>query len=110
MKEDKLTELAFKALRGGNPYIKIAVKFFIDTVPHFLFADTILDQSQIDQEYIKTAKRDIQTGYKDRKAGYYDKWYRYLRADEGRAYDEGVKAALKDPACKEEMHIIECVV
>ena len=39
--------------------------------------------------------------------GYYDKWYRYNRYDEGRAYDEGVKIATTYKKCPSEMHIIE---
>jgi len=32
---------------------------------------------------------DEQRGYSDRRAGFYDKWYRYNRADDGAAYDKG---------------------
>ena len=38
---------------------------------------------------------DEQKGYTDRKAGYYDKWYRYNRADDGAAYDAGVMRACR---------------
>ena len=36
-----------------------------------------------------TATRDASNGAKDAKAGFYDKWYRYNRIDEGQAYDNG---------------------
>lgn len=51
------------------------------------------------------AERDIKAGANDAKAGYYDKWYRWNRSDDGAAYDEGWKSAfdgLKD------IQIIEC--
>lgn len=32
---------------------------------------------------IKEKTSDEARGYRDRKAGYYDKWFRYNRADEG---------------------------
>ena len=34
-------------------------------------------------------EQDRKRGYEDRKAHYYDKWYRYNRPDDGKAYDEG---------------------
>lgn len=108
MNNIKVKNLAFKALQSGNPYIKGAVKFFIDAVPHFIFADSMLSISELDKFYLETAEKDIKAGYRDRMAGYYDKWYRYNHADEGRAYDLGVKCALENPKCVEEMHIIEC--
>ena len=40
-----------------------------------------------------TQQRDERHGAKDAKAGYYDKWYRYNRNDEGEAYDKGFNAA-----------------
>lgn len=42
-------------------------------------------------------KKDRMAGYTDRKVHYYDKWYRYNRWDEGRAYDEGCKQFLDEP-------------
>ena len=108
MTKAQVTELAFKALRSGNPYIKGAVKFFIDKVPHFIYADSMISISELDKFYLETAEKDIRAGYKDRMVGYYDKWYRYNHADEGRAYDLGVKLALENPKCVEEMYIIEC--
>jgi len=50
--------------------------------------------------------KDFAAGKRDRMIGYYDKWYRYNRNDDGSAYDDGVKAALKDPKCKGECQFI----
>lgn len=41
-----------------------------------------------------TAEADYKAGYNDRNNHCYDKWYRYNRWDEGKAYDEGVKACV----------------
>lgn len=35
---------------------------------------------------------DFKAGQRDKKAGYYDKWYRYNRRDDGEAYDAGFKS------------------
>ena len=42
---------------------------------------------------------DTQHGYNDRMAGYYDKWYRYNRLDEGAAYDRGCVNAVNSVGC-----------
>lgn len=39
-------------------------------------------------------KEDEKRGYKDRLAGFYDKWYRYNRKDDGAAYDKGCVRAV----------------
>ena len=44
--------------------------------------------------------RDQVTGYRDRIAGYYDKWYSRHREDKGEAYERGVIIALSNPDCK----------
>lgn len=44
---------------------------------------------------------DKQQGEKDRMAGYYDKWYRYNRPDEGAAYDRGCETAMESGACSD---------
>ena len=56
--------------------------------------------------YRDTAEKDIKQGYRDRMAGYYDKWFRYNRADEGAAYDRGVGIATTREKCPEYMRII----
>ncbi len=53
-----------------------------------------------------TAKNDIKAGYRDRMLGYYDKWYRYNKRDEGAAYDKGVQLAIKRKTCEPDMRII----
>ena len=51
-----------------------------------------LAELNVKGEALKTAERDIEIGYRDRLAEYYDKWYRYNRKDEGKAYDKGASA------------------
>ena len=53
-----------------------------------------------------TKSSDEKRGYSDRKAGYYDKWYRYNRADDGAEYDRGVRRAV-DGKCPEHFTLIE---
>jgi len=50
---------------------------------------------------------DEQRGYKDRLAGYYDKWYRYSREDDGAAYDKGVVKAVNSGKCPDYFTLIE---
>ena len=40
----------------------------------------------------QTQVNDFKAGQKAKKAGYYDKWYRYNRKDDGSAYDDGFKS------------------
>ena len=56
------------------------------------------------------AEEDFQAGYRDRRAGQYDKWYRRFRADEGAAYDRGVVACVNagDVDPDEHFVLIEC--
>ncbi len=105
----KVNELAVRALESGNPYIKKATKYFIGSTPMFLYAGEHMTKEEIDKAYIETAKKDIRNGYNERAVGYYDKWYRYTRADEGRAYDLGVRLAADTAGCSEEFNIIPCV-
>lgn len=46
-----------------------------------------------------THSTDAERGYKDRLAGYYDKWYRYNRPDNGAEYDKGVVRAINTDRC-----------
>lgn len=41
------------------------------------------------EQQIETIKKDFEQGQKDCRLGYYDKWFRYHRDDEGLAYDKG---------------------
>lgn len=107
--EKQIKELAKKALESGNPYKARATKFFIGFEPMYLYAGEKMTEAQIDAAYIETACKDVRNGYNERSVGYYDKWYRYTRADEGRAYDLGVRLAADTAGCPEEMHIIPCI-
>ena len=109
MNKNKINELANESLKAGNPYVERSIIFQIDNVDHYIFADSVHTKDQLDQKYLKTAKHDIEAGYKDRIVGYYDKWYRYNHSDEGRAYDLGVRFATTQDNCTQEMHIIECM-
>ena len=62
------------------------------------------------QEVMKMAKRimtDEERGYKDRLAGYYDKWFRYNRSDDGAAYDRGCVRAVDAGKCPDHFTMIE---
>lgn len=48
---------------------------------------------------MKANLTDEARGMKDRLAGYYDKWYRYNRADDGAAYDAGCVKAVNSGKC-----------
>ena len=105
---NKLNELVNKALESGNPYIAKAIRFHKGNEEMFDYYGTIYTKAELDEAYKTTAAKDIRNGYNERMVGYYDKWYRYSRADEGRAYDLGVRLAADDEGCESEMHIIEC--
>ena len=105
----QVEELAARALSYGNPYINRAVKLYIGHVPMYMYAGETMTREEIDAAYLETARKDIKSGYDQRSVGYYDKWYRYNHADEGRAYDMGVRLAADTEGCKEEFHIIECM-
>lgn len=64
--------------------------------------------SMPESEYSEIQDRDEQRGYADRITGYYDKWYRYHRSDDGAAYDRGVQRAIREKHCSPSCHIIEC--
>lgn len=92
-----------------NPYKEQSIKFFVDREARYIYRDgKVYTEEEINEAYKKTFEHDKEMGRKDRLVGYYDKWYRYNRADQGYAYDQGVKEALNDPTCAEEMHIIPC--
>ena len=105
----QIKELANEALKSGNPYIKDSIEFFVDGQTRYIFADEIHTKEELDNAYIDTAMKDVKNGYNERAVGYYDKWYRYTRADGGRAYDLGVKLAASTVGCTEEMNIINCI-
>jgi hypothetical protein len=52
----------------------------------------------------QTNVNDFNCGKRDKKGGYYDKWYRYNRKDDGAAYDAGFKSIV----FTKPITIIEC--
>lgn len=50
---------------------------------------------------------DEERGYRDRLAGYYDKWFRYNRTDGGAAYDKGCVRAVDSGKCPDHFTLIE---
>lgn len=109
MNKKEAKAIAERLEASYNPYINNSVKHYRGTEELYLFFDShSYTRDEMKKLYIETATKDIIHGYEDRIVGYYDKWYRYNHADEGRAYDEGVKLATKNPKCKEEFRIIPC--
>ena len=103
----QIEELAQAALLIGNPYIRQATKYKKGNEIMYLFAGEKMTREDIDKAYMETASKDIRYGYEERAVGYYDKWYRYQRADEGRAYDLGQRLAANTAGCTSEFQIIE---
>lgn len=87
------------------------IPFAIDRVPYYIdkVTDKILSLSELTDLTTSNYEKDEQRGYEDRMAGYYDKWYRYNRLDEGKAYDLGVQRALKESKCRDEIIVIPCM-
>lgn len=56
---------------------------------------------------METQRKDEAKGYKDRIAGYYDKWYRYNRSDDGAAYDAGCVKAVNSGRCGKDFTLID---
>ena len=92
-----------------NPYKAQATLYYIGKEIRYLWNGTSYTEQELTDAYIETAMHDIKNGYNERMVGYYDKWYRYSHADEGRAYDAGCKKACENPKCSEEFHIIPCI-
>lgn len=106
--KSEIKELALKALSQGNPYIENSIEHYVGTETKYVYRDgEIYTKEELDDEYLKTASKDIEQGFRNRMIGYYDKWFRYNRADEGRAYDLGCQYAVKQDKCSDEMRIIE---
>lgn len=107
--EKTVRDTAAKALAAGNPYRDRAVRFMIGRKERYIFSGKIMTGEEIDHAYLETAVHDIRRGYSERAAGYYDKFYRYTRADEGRAYDLGCMLAVF-MGCAGEMTVIPYTV
>ena len=99
MKE--IANTARKIAEQYNPYREKATKYYIDNEPMYIWAGTHYTETEILEAYIETAIKDMTRGYEERMVGYYDKWYRYSHADEGRAYDMGQQFATENPKCAE---------
>lgn len=56
-----------------------------------------------------TPGRDWLAGFNNACAGYYDKWYRHNRRDEGKAYDAGYQYARSIGRAKQDQQVIECM-
>lgn len=106
--KDVVSSIAEELTMTYNPYIENSKRYKMpDGNEYYLFHDDVFyTENQLDNMYKETAEHDIIKGFEDRMVGYYDKWYRYNHADEGRAYDEGVKYATTFDECIESMRII----
>lgn len=108
MTKKEILEWARKLEKSYNPYKVKAIKYHVGSEQRYVYANELMSESEIEKAYIDTAAKDIKKGFEERMVGYYDKWYRYSRADEGRAYDVGQNQATFDWRCPVEFHIIEC--
>lgn len=86
------------------------IEFFVGGSPRYLDPNTlqVFTEDEYNEMVAVRVQHDFETGYKDRILGYYDKWYRYNRSDNGKAYDEGVEKATMEDKCSSECKIIEC--
>ena len=57
----------------------------------------------------QTTVNDFNAGKRDKRSGYYDKWYRYNRKDDGAAYDAGFSEE-KFNEKVDGIQIIECTI
>ena len=96
-------------VKESNPYKDISTRFYKGSEPLFLHpCGASYTEAEIDSAYVETAVKDMTNGFNERMVGYYDKWYRYNRIDEGRAYDTGVQLAAEQSRCPAELIIIPC--
>lgn len=85
------------------------IAYYINGEPHYLLNNgKSVTAAEYEAIKAETAKKDEAAGYRDRKAGYYDKWYRYNRADNGAAYDKGCVRAVNEGKCADDFILIEC--
>ena len=109
MTKKEIRTIAEELERTYNPYKVKAIKYYVGGIAHYIWANRAYTEEEIKAAYIETAEKDVRMGYEQRMIGYYDKWYRYCHADDGRAYDAGVKKACMMSKCAEEVCIIECM-
>ena len=71
-----------------------AIHYMVGGEDRYLVGRESLTQREYDAARAEIERKDEECGYCDRMNHYYDKWYRYNRADEGAAYDRGVRRAV----------------
>ena len=117
LKKSELKELVNKNLdKGFDIWVASAkrehnaISYYEGKIPCLMIPGAwhnTLDE--LKDEYRKTMTKDIQSGYDQRRVGYYDKWYRYCRFDGGFAYDIGCRFVCdKGDVKTDEFHLIEC--
>lgn len=118
LKKSELKELVNKNIeKGFNIWVAAAKKehhaisYFQGTTPCLMIAGAWHNTlEELKEEYKKTMMKDIESGYKERQIGSYDKWYRYCRFDSGFAYDIGVRACIDNNDVKtDSFQLIECL-
>ncbi len=82
------------------------VKYFINGEPHYIIGKKSYTETELQAMREETARKDEKYGYTDRMSGYYDKWYRYHRHDDGAAYDRGQRRAAQSSECPDAFTII----
>lgn len=86
------------------------IQFFVGKEARYITkTGEVITQEELDQMEQNRIEKDKKAGYNDRMSGYYDKWYRYNRSDNGKAYEEGQMAATYNPECEGSMTIIPCM-
>ncbi len=84
--------------------------YYIDGKKFFLLPNSeSISEEEWNARRAETAAKDEAAGYRDRKAGYYDKWYRYNRLDDGAAYDKGVVRAVNEGNVPDDFTVIGCM-
>ncbi|MGN0807944.1 MAG: hypothetical protein ACI4MN_05830 [Candidatus Coproplasma sp.] len=91
------------------------IKYYIDGKSVYLMNGKTYTQEEVDRIEQERIDKDRKAGYNDRKNHFYDKWYRYNRTDNGKAYDEGCVQCVNETHSKkwyeedENFSIIECL-
>ncbi len=110
LSEKECHVLAMECAEKNVPYLNHSEPLHMANSDEVLYkyADgKLYTADDLKNAYYEICLKDVRAGFRDRIAGYYDKWYRYNRMDEGAAYDKGVRFAV-DNYDVDEMHIIEC--
>jgi len=105
--QERLIDLGFKA---GNSFQNGRTRALNHIMNRAERAGVKLGNAPMDKlkrALAKTPADDEAAGYKDRLSGFYDKWYRYNRSDDGVAYDRGCKKAVDSGKCPDHFKLIE---